>query len=358
MMSFIGKTIPVIAFLFSLACTSQAQTEIQNLSSPKEERAYALAKMDFAAFESKHGRYIQTENVRMHYLIWGNPSNLVLVWSHGSLLNAYELLPVADSIARAGFYIIAIDYYGHGLTPIPKKEISIYHVADDIKFLLDELKIKKAFIGGFSRGGYISTAFYDAYPNSVLGLVLEDGGSVGSNTNYHKLSTKDLNDKAKEFDVKSHNPWDTTYNSEMDAFSSIYDKNDKGSQFENLAIIRKNTAGRWAFYPGLLELFHLRNSQEFLDLTLKPTKVPLFAESMVIMEPKIIFRNLNIPVLIMDPYGKNDENPVERENQALQKEHSKFITYIGYRDSGHNILYEHHEGFTKDVIDFLKKSLK
>jgi pimeloyl-ACP methyl ester carboxylesterase len=357
-MSFIKKSVPVIAFLISLTGTVRAQTATHHKASQEEKKAYSLAKKDFAAFESKHGRYIQTRNVRMHYLTWGNPSNPALVWSHGSLLNAYELLPVADSLAKAGFYIIAIDYYGHGLTPIPKKEVSLYHVADDIKFLMDKLNIKKAFIGGFSRGGFISTAFYDAYPKSVLGLVLEDGGSVGSNVYYDNLSTEKLKERAKEFDVKGHNPWDITYNSEMDAFTSVYDKNDKRSQFENLAIIRKNMAGKWAFYPGLLALFHLSSSQEFLDLTLRPTKVPLFAESMVIMEPKIIFRNLNIPVLIMDPYGKGDENPVELENQALQKEHPKFITYIGYPDSGHNILYEQPKKFTKDVIGFLKRSLK
>jgi len=346
----------LMVVLFSPALPAQVNLSKQDRI--HTEKAYQRAKKDFAAFESKHGRTIQTKNVRMHYLTWGNPSNPALIWSHGSLLNAYELLPVADSLAKAGFYIVAIDYYGHGSTPIPDHEVSLYHVADDIKYLMDSLKINKAFIGGFSRGGYISTAFYDAYPQRVLGLVLEDGGSVGSNTYYDKLSQQELNKRAKVFDVKTHAPWDTTYNSEMDAFNSIYDKNDKGNQFENLAIIKKDQVGKWVFYPGLSELFHLRNSQEFLDLTLRPAKIPLFAESIVIMEPKIIFRNLKVPVLIMDPYGKGDENPVEKENQDLQKEHPAFITYIGYKDSGHNVLYEYPPKFTKDVTDFLKRSLK
>src|SRR6185369_12437024 len=87
----------------------------------------------------------------------------------------------------AGYYILAIDYYGQGLTKIPAKQVSLYHVADDIKFLLDALKIKRAVIGGWSRGGSVSTAFYDAYHSCVMALVLEDGGSAAWNVNAHKM---------------------------------------------------------------------------------------------------------------------------------------------------------------------------
>jgi pimeloyl-ACP methyl ester carboxylesterase len=343
----------LIAFtLFSLSLI--AQTESKKAINPIVEKAYRGAKKDYAAFEKQHGGFVKTKNVRMHYLTWGNPSNPVLIWAHGSFLNAYEFLPIADNLANAGFYIIAIDYYGHGLTPIPDHDVSIYHVADDIKFLMDKLKIKKAFIGGFSRGGYISTAFYDAYPGNVLGLVLEDGGSVASNTYYDKLDIQDLNKKAAMFDVKTHNSWDTTYNSEFDAFNAAYDKTAKGNQFPLLAIIKKNNAGKWTFYPGLLKLFHLENGKQFLDLTLRPAKVPLFAESMVIMEPKIIFRNLNVPVLILDPVSKKDPFPVEKENKELKAEHPRLITYIVYPNTEHNVLFDHPQQFTKNVIAFLK----
>ncbi|MFN2440816.1 MAG: alpha/beta fold hydrolase, partial [Chitinophagaceae bacterium] len=112
------------------------------------------------------------------YLTWGKPSGVPLIWVHGTGQSAYELLPIADSLTKAGYYIIAIDYYAHGLTPIPKHEVSIYHVADDIKALMDKLKIKKAVIGGFSRGGIITTAFFDTYAERILGLILVDGGST------------------------------------------------------------------------------------------------------------------------------------------------------------------------------------
>ena len=40
---------------------------------------YAKAKSDYLKFENIHGGYIQTDNVLMHYLSWGNPENTPLI---------------------------------------------------------------------------------------------------------------------------------------------------------------------------------------------------------------------------------------------------------------------------------------
>ena len=171
-------------------------------SSPKGDAVavrarYQEAKKEYLAFEREHGHYVQTPNVRMHYLTWGNPKNTPLIWSHGSLAHSYELMDVAKMITEAGYYLIALDYYGHGKTPLPDHEVSVYHSADDILVLMDSLNIKKAIIGGFSRGGFIAAAFYQSYPERVKALILEDGGSVAFNTYYHSLTDQELNQKIK-----------------------------------------------------------------------------------------------------------------------------------------------------------------
>ena len=353
------KIILFFIALESLLIFNSSAQDSQLDNNASMQALYDTAKKQYSTFEKTHGRFVQTKNVNMHYLTWGNSSNPCLIWAHGSINNGYELLDIADYLVKAGFYVIAIDYYGHGKTAIPNHEVSLYHVADDIKFLMDKLSIKKAYIGGFSRGGYIATAFYDAYPQSVSGLILEDGGSVSSNTYYHKLTSAELYAKAKNFDIKTKQPWDTTYNSEFKAYKSLYDKNEKGNQFSILALIKKNKSERWSIiYSEMMSLFHLENSQQFLNLTLRPTKVPIFAESMMMMEPKIIFRNLDVPVLILDPVSKNDPMPFEKENQALKKQHPNYVEYIAYQDTEHNIHYAHPKRFTSDVISFLKKSLK
>ena len=78
--------------------------------------------------------------------------------------------------------------------------------------------------------------------------------------------------------------------------------------------------GSWEIiYSQMMKLFNLENSEQFFDLTLRPTKVPLFAKSMVVIEPQIVFRNLSVPVLILDPISENDPMPFGKENQALKK---------------------------------------
>lgn len=339
--------------LFWLSFTIKAQVPIKVNKNINE--LYIEAKSKFTSFENLHGHFIQTKNVRMHYLTWGNPKDVPLIWSHGSLLNAYELYDVADELAKAGYFIIAIDYYGHGLTPVPNHEISLYHVADDIKFLMDKLKINKAIIGGFSRGGYISSAFYDAYPNRTLGLILADGGSVASGTHYHQVGEAGVKEQFKSLDIKTHFAWDSTYNSELDAYKNLYDSTENNNQFKNLILIKKNKYGRYGVYEGLTDLFYMSNSQEFLDLIFRSTKAPLFAESMFMMEPKIIFRNLNIPILILDPVSSGDPFPFEKENNALQKQHPNLIKHVFYPNTEHNIIHTNPKKFTKDLITFLKE---
>lgn len=296
---------------------------------------------------------METPNVRMHYLTWGSPSGLPLIWSHGSLTNGFEFLTIADSLVKAGYYVIAIDYYGHGQTPIPTHEVSLYHIADDIKALMDKEKIQKAVIGGWSRGGYISTAFYDAYPERVLGLILEDGGSVATNTYYHKMNSDTLS-KRIDMIFKDRYP-DTTFATEMEAYGAYYDSQSQENQFELLAWITKTTEGRWAIGPGLLKLFNMGDKTQFLENIMRPTQVPLFAESMAIMEPKIIFRNLHVPVLILDPIGANDLFPFEAENAKLQQQHPRFIDHKIYENTGHNIHFERKGRFIKDVNAFYKR---
>lgn len=319
------------------------------------EVLYQAAKEEFARFEAAHGGFVQTQNTAMHYLSWGNPTDVPLIWSHGSFSNGYELLPMAEALVQSGYYVIAIDYYGHGQTPVPTHEVSLYHVADDIKSLMDELEIDRAVLGGWSRGGYISTAFYDAYPERVLGLILEDGGSVATQKRYHNMDMDSLRQLVDAFEIEKYKAADTTFASEFEAYLSIFDTEVQGNQFDLLAWIKETEEGRWAANPGLFELFHQSSSEQFLETVLQPMRVPLFARSMGLIEPKIIFRHLNVPVLILDPVHEGDLFPFEGENDLLQKNHPDLVEHIIYENTGHNIHAERPEKFIQDVANFLKK---
>lgn len=338
-------------FFFSSILKAQSGKPKPDLTSA--QKLFHQAQSEFASFEKQHGGFVQTKNVSLHYLSWGKPNGIPLIWSHGSLTNGYELLKVAPDLVKSGYYLIAIDYYGHGQTTIPNQPVSLYHVADDIKFLMDHLKIKKAVLGGWSRGGAISTAFYDAYPESVLGLILEDGGSVNMTTHYHKMEDAQLIKTIQG--IMEHPMKDTVYNSLFDAYYEIYDPEEGGTQFSSLASISKLAGKQWKIYPGLMELFQMNSTQQWSDLILRPTKAGLFGSSFSMLSPEVIYRNLNVPMLILDPMSENDFMPFEKENAALQAQHPKFITHKVYENTGHNIHYERPKEFVQDLTDFLKR---
>lgn len=350
----IVNTVKQIFLLFLhllFGTTIYAQSSEANTVNNQVAAAYKRAKADFLRFEKAHGHFIQTNNARMHYLTWGRATGIPLIWAHGSFSNAYELLPVADSLVKAGYFVIGIDYYGHGQTPIPAHEVSLHHVADDIAALMDKRKIMKAVVGGWSRGGAVATAFFDAYPERVLGLVLEDGGSVAMNNFYHRLSEDSLARRVKQ--IYYQEVIDTTYDSELAAYQVMFDTSVKSSQFDNLAWIQKVGESKWGIGHGLFKLFNMQTPEQFIDNIQKSTAVPLFAESAAVLEPKITFRNLRVPMLILDPISKDDLQPFERQNAALQKMHPHLINHRIYENTGHNIHYERKKEFVADLAKFL-----
>ncbi|HEX8378627.1 MAG TPA: alpha/beta hydrolase [Pedobacter sp.] len=351
MLHFLIYRFPVIlAFCYLYSSNSLAQT--QGSAVPLKD-LYENAKVAYAEYERKHGGFVNTRNTRLHYLSWGSPNKPAFLWVHGSLTNAYEFKGFADTLVQQGYRVIAIDYYGHGKTPIPKHPVSLYHIADDIRDLMVELRIKKAVIGGWSRGGAVSTAFYDAYPERVRGLILEDGGSVSINTDYHLMDDPKLNSTVKS--IVDSFPKDTSYVSEFDAYTAIYDSGSGGNQFENLAWITRTEKGRYAICPGVADLFNMKSENGWLNNIVRPTRSPLFAQSFSVLEPKIVYRNLKVPMLILDPVSSDDFMKFEKANAELEALHPHLIEHKIYKDTGHNIHYEKRKEFTGDLINFLKR---
>lgn len=353
----------LILFLcFIMYLSAQAQTNVSSDSITQRE-LYLNFKPEFEKYEKLHGKYIQTDNVNMHYLEWGDKKNPTLVWIHGTYSNGYELYEIIDQLLKMNLHVIAIDYYGHGYTPIPQKNLSIYHVADDIKFLLDKMNIKKAIIGGWSRGGTITSAFYDAYPDMVQALILEDGGSVA--WDYHVKSTDIVKDieETKEYYA---NKKPLVFDSEFDAYWFIYNNwgvkgktNTKLKKdiFTSYARIKKNTNGKYEINPGAEELTGENSAEENIAIIYTPfTSKTTFGASTHQLNPKIIYRNLNKPLLIFDPISKYDWFDFKEENNKLAAEHKSFIIHKVYEKTGHGVKDEHPDTVVNDIKAFLQNN--
>jgi pimeloyl-ACP methyl ester carboxylesterase len=96
--------------------------------------------------------YIEVEaNVKLHVTDLGEGKPVVLIhgWPLSDAMYEYQY---ADLIQK-GFRVIGITLRGYGLSDKPYGQYNYDVFADDIKVVLDKLKIENATLGGFSMGG-------------------------------------------------------------------------------------------------------------------------------------------------------------------------------------------------------------
>ncbi|HMO55034.1 MAG TPA: alpha/beta hydrolase, partial [Tepidiformaceae bacterium] len=113
--------------------------------------------------------YVPTRDIITYYEEAGSGDPLVLIMGLGGDLQGWAL--TAPALAKH-FRGITYDNRGAGRTSAPDKPYSIEGMADDLAALLDELKISKAHIVGYSMGGMIAQEFALKYPGKVDRLVL------------------------------------------------------------------------------------------------------------------------------------------------------------------------------------------
>ena len=75
------------------------------------------------------------------------------------------------------YRILAYDTRGHGNSGAPAGDYTLEQLADDLKGLLDHLKIAKTHYCGLSMGGMIGQTFALKYPGILQTLVLADTSS-------------------------------------------------------------------------------------------------------------------------------------------------------------------------------------
>jgi len=117
----------------------------------------------------------KVNDIKMYYEVtdftnpWKEPNALVLV--HGYISNARFWFQQVPLFCRE-FKVIIVDNRGYGRTTIPQKGFTVKTMANDLKVLLDKLKVNEAYILGHCSGGCITQQFALDYPEKVKGLVL------------------------------------------------------------------------------------------------------------------------------------------------------------------------------------------
>lgn len=131
-------------------------------SSQAQRKDAALGRSEFIEVES---------NVRLHVTDQGEGKVVVLIhgWPLSDAMYEYQY----NELVKNGFRVIGITLRGFGKSDKPYGQYNYDVYADDIKVVLDKLKIEQATLGGFSMGGAISihyVAKYNALHISKLAL--------------------------------------------------------------------------------------------------------------------------------------------------------------------------------------------
>lgn len=113
--------------------------------------------------------YVPTRDIVTYYEEAGSGEPLVLIRGLGSDLQAWALQ--VPALAKH-FRVITYDNRGVGRTSSPDKPYSVAGMAEDLATLLNELRISKASVLGYSMGGMIAQEFALKYPAMVDKLIL------------------------------------------------------------------------------------------------------------------------------------------------------------------------------------------
>lgn len=326
----------------------------------------------YKKIERENARVVNVNGIDMGYLEFGSSTGVPLIWSHGSALTSYEIINVQARLVEAGYRVISIDYRGHGKTQIEVNgyNTSLYHIADDIAALMDHLGISKAVLGGLSKGGAISTAFYDAYPSRALGLLLEDGGSWSGIRwrDDKELKTVQLGTLPCQPEVYDKLCSMNTYQTRIEALTvalKAYSPAltaDPTVEFLThlLALHRQKPDGTWIHHCDIYRLCCNETTSESGRFAINDhvyfSRLPLMQQSHVMILPLQVFRNLNVPVHIIDPVSPSDWIDVRHQNEELQAQHPDWIVHEVY-DYEHSP-HEAHLGRPDRFIESAKALLE
>ncbi|MBR4579971.1 MAG: alpha/beta hydrolase [Lachnospiraceae bacterium] len=120
-----------------------------------------------------------------HYFIEkGKGETIILLHGNGESSDYFQ--GQIDEFSKR-YHVYAIDTRGHGKTPRGEMPFTIRQFADDLLCFMDEQKIEKSHLLGFSDGGNIAMVFAIHYPDKVNRLILN---GANMNPNGVKRSTQ------------------------------------------------------------------------------------------------------------------------------------------------------------------------
>jgi len=355
------KGMVVLIFVFMATFTwAQAPQSNQDIfpDTPENRNFFANTQKRMATLERERGGVAKVNNIDMHYLEWGDKNGVPLIWSHGYGSSRFEMAQVGESLAEAGYHVIAVSYRGHEKTQVLDYSFSLADIADDIAALLDQRGYSQAIIGGLSFGGGVTTTFYENYPERVMGLVLEDGGSVPvldmEEKDYRSLmeetGSNEIPPDLYSIDFKFSDPFLMFQLLYQTFCAKIGGTLPPGAEIAIAGMIAQKKDGTW----GLSF-----NGDKLMGGTYIPGqsgKLTILNQSWLRILPEVTYRKLSVPMLIIDPTG-DDKQFGSRVpmNSRLTRLHPNLVKHVKYPDTPHEAHPVRPKWFVRDMVDLLHR---
>ncbi|MBW4427317.1 MAG: 2-succinyl-6-hydroxy-2,4-cyclohexadiene-1-carboxylate synthase [Nostoc desertorum CM1-VF14] len=265
------------------------------------------------------------KNYQFYYSLIGNPDKPLILFLHGFMGNIDEF-DEAIKLLSDEFYYLIIDLPGHGKTQVLGGDecYTMANIADGLINLLDELKIAKCFLIGYSMGGRLALYLTLHFPERFHKVVLESA-SPGLLTELERLERIKLDTQIGRKLTRSIGKSDF-----VTFLSNWYNQPIFG-------YIKNHPE-----YDRMIES-RLQNNPQELDKSLRFMGVgcqPSLWEKL---------QKNKIPLLLLA--GEYDEKFISINTEMAQI--CKFAQLKIISNAGHNIHFENTLAFVENIKDFL-----
>jgi non-heme chloroperoxidase len=272
---------------------------------------------------AERAEYIEVEkNVKLHVTDLGEGQPIVLIhgWPLSDAMYEYQYAYFIEK----GYRVIGISLRGFGLSDKPGGKYDYDVFADDIKIVLDKLKIENATIGGFSMGGATVIHYVAKYNAAHVSKMALFGAAAPvwtkrADFNYGFWTKEDVNGL-----ISLNN---TNRPQLLANFGTIFSANET-SVSAGLGVWLGTIQAQASPYAMAQGLQTLRDSDLRGDL-----------------------KKINIPTLIL--HGKLDKICSYELAEQMHKS-IKNSTLIPLEKSGHALFIEELEKFNTELYNFIK----
>ena len=131
------------------------------------------------------GYDLRLPDVSLHYVTWGQrttPERAVIL-VHGLTASHKEFATLGPALAEQGWYVVALDLRGRGLSSKPAHGYGIMYHAADVLALCDTLNLDSVNVVGHSLGAIIGMYRAAIAPQRIRTLTMIDaGGKIPDDT--------------------------------------------------------------------------------------------------------------------------------------------------------------------------------